>query len=183
LAQRPEQLEYPRTVGWHGAAECSEAIIEEVCSGMTQATRAPAGLAKWQITRALNYIEQHLPDKITIADLARLAGVSCHWFQRAFKLSVGTPPYRFIAGRRLALACMLLETTREPLSQVALSCGLYDHAHFCRVFRRCTGMNPAAWRRANAGVGSRNRLSGAISCSTSHSSGAIEVSGVLKVCS
>jgi AraC-like DNA-binding protein len=169
LAQRPEQLEYPRRV-WLAWCWCTAANIEEVCSGMTQAIRAPAGLAKWQITRALNYIEQHLPDKITIADLARLAGVSCHWFQRAFKLSVGTPPYRFIAGRRLALACMLLETTREPLSQVALSCGLYDHAHFCRVFRRCTGMNPAAWRRANAGVGSRNRqprsLEGSVTLAT-----------------
>jgi AraC family transcriptional regulator len=117
---------------------------------MIQPVKAPAGLAKWQLTRALDYIEQHLPDKITIEELARLVGVSCHWFQRAFKISVGIPPYRFIARRRLALACMLLKTTREPLSQVALSCGLYDHSHFSRVFRRGTGMNPAAWRRANA---------------------------------
>ena len=119
---------------------------------MTQPMRAPAGLTKWQLTRALDYIEQHLPDKITIEELARLVGVSCHWFQRAFKISVGIPPYRFVARRRLALACALLKTTREPLSQVALSCGLYDQSHFSRTFRRATGMNPAAWRRANAGA-------------------------------
>ena len=112
--------------------------------------KAPGGLAGWQMTRVLNYIEQHLPDKISVRELARLAGVSGDWFQRAFKISSGLPPYRFIAGKRLALACTLLRTTRQPLSQVALTCGLYDQAHFSRTFRRSTGMNPGAWRRANA---------------------------------
>jgi AraC family transcriptional regulator len=117
---------------------------------MSRHMRPPGGLAKWQIKRVLDYIEQHLPDKITVQELARLVGVSCNWFQRAFKTSTGVPPYRFIAGKRLALACTLLQTTREPLAQVALYCGLYDQSHFSRTFRRNTGMNPAAWRRAHA---------------------------------
>jgi AraC family transcriptional regulator len=112
--------------------------------------RAPGGLANWQIARALHHIEQHLPDKITVRELANLVGVSCDWFHRAFKISIGVPPYRFIAGKRLALACTLLKSTREPLAQVALYCGLYDQSHFSRMFRRSTGMNPAAWRRAHA---------------------------------
>jgi AraC family transcriptional regulator len=117
---------------------------------MTKHTRAPGGLSTWQMTRVLDYIERHLSDKIAVQELARLVGEGCDWFQRAFKSSTGIPPYRFIAGRRLALACALLKTTREPLSQVALYCGLYDQSHFSRTFRRNTGMNPAAWRRAHA---------------------------------
>jgi AraC family transcriptional regulator len=93
---------------------------------MTKHTRAPGGLSTWQMTRVLDYIERHLSDKIAVQELARLVGEGCDWFQRAFKSSTGIPPYRFTAGRRLALACTLLKTTREPLSQVALYCGLYD---------------------------------------------------------
>ena len=50
--------------------------------------------------------------------------------------------------RRVELVCTMMTTTREPLSQVALACGLSDQAHLCKVFRRTIGMSPSAWRRA-----------------------------------
>jgi AraC-like DNA-binding protein len=113
--------------------------------------KSPAGsLAAWQLNRVLDYIETHLPHKITLGDLASLIHVSRGQLCRAFKISVGVSPYRFIARKRVELACVLLKSTREPLSQVAISCGLYDQSHFCRVFREATGVSPAAWRRANA---------------------------------
>jgi AraC-like DNA-binding protein len=43
----------------------------------------------------------------------------------------------------------MMRTTHEPLAQVAVACGLFDHAHFCRLFRRVVGVTPSAWRRAN----------------------------------
>jgi hypothetical protein len=44
-----------------------------------------------------------------------------------------------------------MRTTQEPLSQIAVACGLCDQAHLCRVFRRLIGMSPSAWRRAVPG--------------------------------
>jgi AraC family transcriptional regulator len=67
---------------------------------------------------------------------------------RTFKVSVGVPPFHYIARRRLERACTMMMATREPLSQVALACGLCDQAHLSKVFRRLTGMSPSAWRRA-----------------------------------
>ena len=40
-----------------------------------------------------------------------------------------------------------MRTTREPLSQVAVACGLCDQAHLYKLFWRETGMGPSAWRR------------------------------------
>jgi transcriptional regulator GlxA family with amidase domain len=105
------------------------------------------GLAGWQLNRVVDYIETHLSDEITVKALADLINVSMGQLSRAFKISVGVPPFHYIARRRVELACTMMRTTREPLSQITLACGLCDQSHLCKVFRRVTGMSPSAWRR------------------------------------
>lgn len=114
-----------------------------------RSARARGGLARWQLNRIVDYIEQHLADRITGTDLTRLIGVSPGQLFRNFKASVGIPPFRYIAARRLELACSLLRTTSDPLCQIALTAGFNDQSHFCRVFRRVLGGTPATWRREN----------------------------------
>ncbi len=111
---------------------------------------ARGGFAAWQLNRVIDHIERHLTEKITGRGLAELVDVSVGQLFRAFKASVGIPPFHYIAQRRVELACRIMKRTEEPLSQVAIACGLCDQSHFCRVFRRATGLSPAAWRRANA---------------------------------
>jgi AraC family transcriptional regulator len=106
------------------------------------------GLLAWQLNGVVDYIETHLAAKIASADLACLINVSKGQLSRAFKISVGVPPFQYIARRRLELACTMMRTTREPLSQVAVACGLCDQAHLSRLFRRMVGMSPSAWRRS-----------------------------------
>ena len=106
------------------------------------------GLLAWQLNRVVDYIETHLADKISAVDLADLIKVSMGQLFRAFKISVGVTPFHYLARRRVELACTMMRTTREPLSQIAVACGLCDQAHLCKVFRRVTGMSPSAWRRA-----------------------------------
>lgn len=112
--------------------------------------RPRGGFAAWQLNRVIDHIETHLTEKITGSELAGLIDVSVGQLFRAFKVSVGVPPFHYIAQRRVELACRIMRTSDEPLSQVAIACGLCDQSHFCRVFRRATGLSPAAWRRANA---------------------------------
>ena len=104
-------------------------------------------LLAWQLNRVVDYIETHLAEKIMAMDLADLANVSVGQLTRAFKISVGVPPFHYIASRRVELACTMMSTTREPLSQIAIACGLCDQAHLCKVFRRMIGMSPSTWRR------------------------------------
>jgi AraC family transcriptional regulator len=105
-------------------------------------------LLAWQLNRIVDYIETHLADKISVNALAGLVKVSVSHLFRAFKISVGVTPFHYIAMRRVELACTMIRTTDEPLSQIAVACGLCDQAHLCKVFRRTIGMSPSAWRRA-----------------------------------
>jgi AraC family transcriptional regulator len=109
----------------------------------------PNGLAPWQVNRVAAYIDSHLTTQIRGADLAKLINVSTGQFFRAFKLSVGIPPFEYIRQRRIELARELLKRTSEPMSQVAIASGLCDQSHLCRVFRRMFGESPGAWRRAH----------------------------------
>jgi len=112
-----------------------------------EGARHRGGLLAWQLNRVVDYIETHLAEKLMLTDLADLIDVSVGPMSRAFKISIGVPPFRYIARRRVELACTMMSTTREPLSQIAIACGMCDQAHFSRVFRRMIGMSPSAWRR------------------------------------
>jgi AraC family transcriptional regulator len=112
------------------------------------ATSRPGGLAAWQWARLFHHIGTHLAERITRDELAGLVYMSAGNLSRRFKLSTGVSPRQYIARQRAELGRRMLESTREPLSQIAIACGLCDQAHFCRLFRRVFGVTPAAWRRA-----------------------------------
>lgn len=78
--------------------------------------------------------------------MAAAAGLSPHHFNRAFSVSMGTPPVRYLWARRLVIAKTQLSTTSAPIAQVALDCGFSDQSGFTTAFRRLTGMTPAAFR-------------------------------------
>jgi AraC family transcriptional regulator len=113
------------------------------------ARKSTGGLAAWRMSRILQYVESHIDERIMVCALARLVGLSPSHFSRAFKCAAGVTAASFIMSRRVALACTKLSTSKEPITQVAISCGLSDQPHLCRVFRRVTGLSPAKWRRAN----------------------------------
>jgi AraC family transcriptional regulator len=88
-------------------------------------------------------IETLLPDKITAKVFASFIDVSMGQLFRAFRISVGDAPLRYVANRRVQHLCTILITTREPTSQPALAGGFLDQAHLSKRFCRAIGMNPS----------------------------------------
>jgi AraC family transcriptional regulator len=109
----------------------------------------PGSLTAWQARRAVEYIENHLGLKMEVRDMADFVGLSPSHFSRAFKQSLGSSPIAYVAARRVERAKLMMISTRERLTQIALACGFADHSHFTRSFRRVVGMSPALWRRAS----------------------------------
>jgi AraC family transcriptional regulator len=122
-----------------------------------EAPRALGRLAPWQINRIVGYIESNLGCSIQARDLAAQVNLSTSHFFRGFKASVGLTPFEYVSQRRVELALKLMRTTSEPLSQIAVQCGLCDQSHLCRLFRRLIGQTPDAWRRANVGAPRKRR--------------------------
>lgn len=105
------------------------------------------GLAPWQERRAKEILLGDLQSPRPLSELARTCGLSGRHFLRLFKASTGAPPHRWLLRQRIERAKSLLESTSDPVSDVALACGFADQSHLTRVFRALVGASPAAWRR------------------------------------
>lgn len=104
-------------------------------------------LTRPTVARVRDYIHSNLDQRITLGDLADVAGYSRYHFVRAFKESTGMPPYAFLLSERVRAAQELLRTSDEPIAEVALRSGFGTHAQFSSRFRELTGITPAEYRR------------------------------------
>ena len=108
---------------------------------------ARGGMAFGSLRRTREHIEQRLAHKISLRELADIAGLSAGHFSRAFKQSVGMSPHRYLLRRRITAATDLIRNTDLSLAEVALSVGFSDQSHFTRVFARESGETPSLFRR------------------------------------
>lgn len=112
--------------------------------------RAKAALPKWRLARVKAYVDAHLSETVTLADMAAAAGLSRMHFAAQFRLATGIRPHEFVLRRRIDRAMELLATTSESLVGIALDVGFQTQAHFTTVFKRFAGDTPHQWRSANS---------------------------------
>ncbi len=98
------------------------------------------------IKQAIHYINQHISDEISIADLAKIAKISQTHFFRLFKDDTGYSPGQYINQIRLKHALFYLRHTLLPLQEISLRCGFQDGSYFGKVFHKLTGMTPGYYR-------------------------------------
>jgi AraC-like DNA-binding protein len=106
-------------------------------------------LPKWRLKRAFDYIEEHLAEPITLAELAASTGLTSMHFAGQFRAATGLRPHEYLLSRRIARAREELATSQETLVDIALGVGFQTQAHFTTVFKRFVGATPARWRQEN----------------------------------
>ncbi len=123
------------------------AHVARAYGGMRIELLKRGGLAPWQEKRALEILDAHLGGDIPQSWLARECGLSVSHFARAFRVSTGMAPHRWLLHRRIEKAKTVLRETDSSLAEIAAICGFADQSHFTRVFTRSVGVSPGAWRR------------------------------------
>ncbi len=108
------------------------------------------GLSRERLQRVCDYIEAHLDDPLTLADLAGVACLSRYHFSRSFKQAAGVGPQRYVMQRRIERAKTLMRRTNQPLALIAQEVGLADQSHLTSLFRREMGVTPGRYRAALA---------------------------------
>jgi AraC family transcriptional regulator len=122
--------------------------VAQTYGGMRPPSRpARGGLADWQVKRAKEILSANLDGGVPLKDVARECGLSVSHFSRAFRVTAGAAPYRWLMTRRVEAAKEKLRDGRLSLSEVALACGFADQSHLTRIFTGMVGLSPGAWRR------------------------------------
>lgn len=99
------------------------------------------------ICRALDYIENHLTEDISLEDVAEHVGMTPAALSRKFKASLSRTFSQHMQSRRLERAIPLLLTTNRTVLDIALDCGFGSVEQFHRVFKQRLGSTPLAYRR------------------------------------
>ncbi len=99
-----------------------------------------------QISRVQRWVADHLDHDLSVAAMAKKAGMSPRNFSRKFRTQVGLTPAKWVERCRVEAARNMLEHGEEGLDVVALSAGFGSAEVMRRVFNRCCGVSPGAYR-------------------------------------
>jgi AraC family transcriptional regulator len=102
------------------------------------------------LDRAIEMLICDLSRDVSLADVARAAGVHPVHMTRGFRAFERCTPSEYVAAARLRRAAELLSEARLPLAEVALTAGFADQSHFSRRFRGGYGVTPGEYRRRTA---------------------------------
>ena len=108
-----------------------------------------AALDENRLKKVLAYIEAHLFETLSLAELAGVACLSPFHFARSFRMAIGATPHRYVIERRVEVAKQRLAQGHGTLFEIALDTGFGSQANFTRVFRKATGFTPGAYRAAH----------------------------------
>lgn len=100
-----------------------------------------------QADAAIEYMDAHFSEDITLEELAGQCGVSLQHFCRIFRAQTGMRPMEYLARRRMSEAKRLLCCGSESIAGIAEMTGYRDPTYFGAVFRRYEGTTPSEYRR------------------------------------
>jgi AraC family transcriptional regulator len=105
------------------------------------------GLRQEVLERVISHIEDNLGGKLSLAEIAAVAGMSVSHLKALFRNATGLPVYKYVLRRRVERAQLLLRDRNLPLAQVALATGFSHQSHLARHMQRVLGSTPATVRK------------------------------------
>lgn len=110
------------------------------------------------LQKAIDYMEEHLLDEITMEDIASQANASPFHFQRTFSVLTDISVGEYLRRRRLTVAAHELCSTNTKIIDLALKYGYDTPEAFTKAFRRQHGISPSEARKYAGKLKSYSRL-------------------------
>ena len=96
---------------------------------------------------AMDYIEAHCADALTLDGLAARYAMNPSYFSRRFHGECGLSVVECVNRARIRKSCLLLKRTEASVLEIAFAVGYNNLSHFNRYFRRLMGMSPRDYRK------------------------------------
>jgi len=102
-----------------------------------------------KISYIVNYIREHLSERITISDLCGKIGMSRPAFFRSFRNELGISPTEFIIKERIRLAKEYLASSKSSIKEACFVSGFNSLHYFNRTFKKYEGITPGSFQSIN----------------------------------
>ena len=126
------------------ALHLSEQLIEKSCALVRkhrQQSYSPS------IAAAMDYIQLHLAQPVTVAEIAHFVGFTPNSLSSKFSAEVGMPPTAYILQQRMQNAANLLIYTNMNMQNICTKVGFFDSNYFARCFKKIYHMSPSEYRK------------------------------------
>jgi AraC family transcriptional regulator len=121
-------------------------LLRNYCTSTPILRSYSGGLSTKKLQQAIDYIQAHLDEKLSLESIATQLNLSVHYFCELFTQSTGIPPYKYVLQQRVDRAQQLLRNSQKSLSEIALDCGFADQSHLSRHFTKLTRISPKKYR-------------------------------------
>jgi AraC family transcriptional regulator, arabinose operon regulatory protein len=103
------------------------------------------------IEATIEHLRANVSTRISLADLAGMAGLSVSHYSALFRRATGYGALEYQTRLRMGTARELLDTTDRPIASIAAQVGYSDSLYFSRQFRRIHGTSPTEYRSHDKG--------------------------------
>ncbi len=100
-----------------------------------------------RIAFALNYIKEHLTEKISIDKLVAKTSLSKSYFFKVFKNTLGMSPVDYLLVERIKFAKELIKTTNYQVAEIAYKSGFSSPSYFSKQFKRFENISPGHFKK------------------------------------
>ena len=104
-------------------------------------------LSPSQVRQSCGMLGEALNHGISVTHVANELGLGTSRFAKAFRATVGIPPYAYLMLHRIRRAENLVQRTTRPLVDVAMECGFASQSHMTAQFKKLLGATPARYRQ------------------------------------
>lgn len=98
------------------------------------------------IQKTRKYIEENFRMRLSLKDLAEMAGLSTSYFSYLFHKETGLTVSAYIEKKRIGFAKEQLLVTSFSIKEIASMTGFDDQNYFSRLFKKHTALSPVQYR-------------------------------------
>ncbi len=100
----------------------------------------------YQVIKCMEYVYDHLHEKLMVSDIADELGLSVQYLSKLFRTETGIPLNRYILKKKIDAACQMLKYSQYEAVDVGNFLAFSSHSHFIQKFREETGLTPKQYR-------------------------------------
>lgn len=115
-------------------------------------TSSPDESVSEKLARIGRYIECNVYRKISLDEISAYAGMNRTYFSLFFKKHFDVCLTDYINAKKVEIASNILQSTDDPISDVAAQCGFTTVNYFNRIFKNIKGVTPVGYRNAHKNV-------------------------------